>query len=230
MARPTDPEKLEALRARQAANSRAYRARKAALREELGTPKRARSAPSTEQAVIRAHEQRTAAKARRNQIVGELTSARNPAVKIYTPRDVPTAPANIPDTAPKRRQRIKVIRENARAQELVNIGRRRKDEIPRTLEYDNRRHSILDNLKGVPDGLARFQKATARMAKVSQQTLGIYLTYEGGEGDFQSALQLLAYPNGQDMDEALGRIETMADQLERAETLYGPKAAGRLRI
>lgn len=230
MARPTDPDKLAALRARQAANSRAYRARKAEQRAALNTPPTPRKAPSTEAAVVRAHEQRAAAKARRNQIVGTLTSARNPAVNIYTPRDVPTAPAAIPDTAVKRRQRIKVIRENAQAQQLVNIGRRRKQEIGDLLRYDPRAESITENLRNIPDGLARFRKATARLSKVSQQTLGIFLTYEGGEGDLQSSLTQLAYPKGSDLEDALGRVESLADQVEKAESLYGPRAVGRLRI
>ena len=230
MARPTDPEKLAALRARQAANSRAYRARKAAERAALGTPPRVRQPPSSEQAVVRAHEQRAAAKARRHEIVGKLTSARNPAVTIYTPRDVPTAPAAIPDTPAKRRQRIKVIRENAKAQELVNIGRRRKQEISDLLNYDPRAESITENLRQIPNGLDRFRKATARISKASIQTLGIFLTHEGGEGDLQSSLTQLAYPKGSDMEDALGRIETLADQIETAEQLYGPRAVGRLRI
>lgn len=230
MARPTDPEKLAALRARQAANSRAYRARKAQARAELGTPPKPRRAPSTEQAVIRAHEQRAEARARRHRIVGTLTSARNPAVNIYTPRDAPTAPANIPDTAPKRRQRIKVIRENSRAQQLVEIGRNRKSGIANVLDEDGRAENIIENLSDVPDGLPRLKRAIARMSSVSMQTLGIFLTYEGGEGDFQSALSQMAYPQGTDVEDALGRVEALADQLERAETLYGPKAAGRLRI
>ena len=179
---------------------------------------------------MRAHEQRAAAKARRHQVVGELTSARNPAVKIYTPRDVPTAPAAIPDTPAKRRQRIKVIRENAKAQQLVNIGRRRKQEIGDILNYDPRSESITENLKNIPNGVARFRAATARMSKASIQTLGIFLTHEGGEGDLQSALTQLAYPKGSDLEDALGRVETLADQLEKAEGLYGPSAVGRLRI
>lgn len=230
MARPTDPTELAALRARQAANSRAYRARKAAARAELGTPPRVRQAPSSEQAVARAHEQRAAAKARRHEVVGQLTSARNPAVKIYTPRDVPTAPAAIPDTAAKRRQRIKVIRENAKAQQLVNIGRRRKQEISDLLRYDPRSESITENLKQIPNGIERFRAATTRISKASIQTLGIFLTHEGGEGDLQSSLTQLAYPKGSDMEDALGRVETLADQVEKAEQLYGPRAVGRLRI
>lgn len=230
MARPTDPAELAALRARQAANSRAYRARKAAARAEMGTPPRVRQAPSSEQAVIRAHEQRAAAKARRYEIVGKLTSARNPAVTIYTPREAPTAPALIPDTAAKRRQRIKVIRENAKAQQLVNIGRRRKREIADVLRYDPRAESITENLKQIPDGLERFRRATARLSAVSMQTLGIFLTHEGGEGDLQSSLTQLAYPRGSDLEDALGRVESLADQVEKAEQLYGPRAVGRLRI
>lgn len=162
--------------------------------------------------------------------MGELTSARNPAVKIYTPREAPTAPATIPDTAAKRRQRIKVIRENADAQKLANIGRRRKSEIGDFTRKDPRAESIVENLKKIPGGLERFQKATARLAAVSQQTLGIFLTYEGGEGDLQSSLTQIAYPKGGDAEDALGRIETLADTAERAESLYGPRAVGRLRI
>lgn len=136
----------------------------------------------------------------------------------------------MPDTPAKRRQRIKVIRENARAQQLVSVGRRRKAEIGDTLKRDPRAESIIEHLKQIPNGRARFEAATARMAKVSMQTLGIFLTYEGGEGDFQSALTQLAYPKGSDLEDALGRVESLADQLEKAEGLYGPRAAGRLRI
>ncbi len=229
MARPTDPEKLAALRARQAANSARYRARKAAERNPEAAPgPRLRAAPATEAAVVRAHEARAAARAKRNEVVAGLTSARNPAVKIHTPREFPSAPAAIPDTAAKRRQRVKVIRANMDAQKLTNIGRRRKAELADIMGTDPRADAIRANLSS--DQIARLQTAAGRMSSVSQQTLAIYFQYEGGEGELQSALTQMAYPRGSDIEDMLGRIESMADLVEQAETLYGPKAVGRLRI
>lgn len=228
MARPTDPAALAALRARQAANSRAYRARKAAANVAPPDAPKVRKAPSSEAAVQRAHEQRAAAKERRNLIVGELPSARNPRVKIFTPRADSVAPASIPDTEAKRRQRIRVIRENAKAQQLTGIGRQFKNRLADILDTDPRGESIRKNLS--KSQLARFEAAIATMRGASQQTLGIYLQYEGGAGDFESALTQIAYPGQADAEDALGRIESMADNLEKAEGLYGPSAVGRLRI
>lgn len=222
MTRPTDPEKLAALRARQAANSRAYRERKRREREARNEPPKPRQPPSSEDAVRRAHEARAAALHRRNEVVSNLPSARNPRVNIYTPREVPTAPAAMPDTPAKRRQRIKVIRENTQASKLQNVGRNRKAEIARTMVDDPRAEEIRKNLDA--GQLARFQAALSKITSVSQQTLGIYLRYEGGEGDFQSALTQLAYPKEQDPEDALGRVETLAERIERAEGLYGPAA------
>lgn len=148
-------------------------------------------------------------------------------MKIHTPRDIPTAPANIPGTAPARRQRIKVLREHTNAQKLQNVGRERKRTIAATLSNDPRAGSLRENLSKVPGGVARFQAAVKRMSGVSQQTLAIFMQYEGGEGDFQSALTQIAYPKATDVEDSLGRIETLAEQLERAEGLYGPKALGK---
>lgn len=233
MARPTDPAKLAALRARQAANSRAYRARKAAERAVSNpepAPRRKASAPSSEQAVQRIHQQRAEARTRRFQVVGGLTSARNPRVSIYTPREAPTAPATVPVTPAARRQRIKVIRELTNAQKLQNVGRNAKARVRDILDQDGRADSIRENLSKIGGGQARFDAAIAKLSSVSQQTLAILFQYEGGEGDFQSALTQLAYPREQDPDDALGRIETLAEVAQRGELLYGPKAVGRLRV
>ena len=232
MARPTDPDKLAALRVRQAANSRAYRARKAASAapayHTTPPPPKVRQAPSSEAAVRRAHEQRANARERRHKIVGELTSARNPSVKIYTPREPPTAPAGIPDTPGKRRERIKRIRDNAKGQQLVAVGREFKKTLPGLLRNDPRGEAIRDRL--TRDQYTRLQGSLARMGKASIQTLGIYLQYEGGSGDFQSTLTRLAYPGDSDVEDHLGQMDAMADNLEKAEGLYGPRAVGRLRI
>jgi hypothetical protein len=240
VARPTDPEKLAALRARQAANSRAYRARKAAERDGITPPTpgtntsdptpRRRALPSSEAAVQRAHEMKAAARARRHEIVAGLTSARNPRVNIYTPREQPVTPAPMPDTAPKRRQRIKSIRERADAEKLQNIGRQRKAHYGDILANDPRADQMRKNL--TRGQLARVTAVSNRLGRASQQTLAIFLQYEGGEGEIQSVLQQLAYPgqDAADVDDNLDRLEFLADTVERAETLYGPRAVGRLRI
>jgi hypothetical protein len=254
VARPTDPVKLAELRARQAANSRAYRARKAAERaaEPPGTPgnrgnepaPRRRAQPSSEDAVRAAHDQKAAAAARRNEAIGGryeiidgkptriggLTSARNPAVKIHVPFQPDRAPAAMPDTAAKRRARIKAIRDRTAAEKLENIGRARKAHYSDILANDPRADQIRKNLNA--EQLARVNAVSKRIKKASQQTLAIYLTYEGGEGELQAALQQLSYPgsDGGDIEDNLSRLENIADTLDRAESLYGPKAAGRLRI
>lgn len=235
MARPTDPEKLAALRARQAENSRNYRKRKAEERARTrpAVPQK-RQTPATEAAVVRAHEQRAQAQARRNEVISQLPSARNPRVNIYTPRPPETAPATIPETEARRRQRIKVIKENTEAKKLQNIGRRRKVEIGDTLAYDTRAKEIRSHLEsaGGEGFVHRFKDATRRIGGVSQQALAIFLQYEGGEGDLQSALTQIAYPGKDDgaVEDALERIESLAEYAERANTLYGPSAVGRLRI
>lgn len=153
-------------------------------------------------------------------------------MNIYTPREIPTAPAAIPESAARRRQRIKVLRENTEAQRLQNVGRRRKAEISDFERHDPRAETIMENLRahGGQEFVSRFRAATKSLAGVSQQTLAILLQYEGGEGDFQSALTQIAYPKSSDVEDALGRIEVLAETAQRAEGLYGPKAVGRLRI
>lgn len=235
MVRPTDPAELAALRARQAANSRAYRARKAAAaRGETPPPRQRKQPAATASAVERAHQARAAALAQRNKLVRSFTSARNPEVKVWTPQEPDRIPAAlVPDTEGKRRQRIKVLRENTAAKRLQAVGRRRKDELRTAFgdkaadDKDPRADVIRKHLD--ESQMGRLRSALGKLEKLSQQTLAIFMDYEGGEGDLHSALSQIAYPGDTDVEDAIGKIESLAEHGQRAEQFYGPKAVGRLR-
>jgi hypothetical protein len=79
--------------------------------------------------------------------------------------------------------------------------------------------------------MARFQQASRRIAGVSAQALAILFKYEGGQGDYSSALErILSSPESRDVEEGLDKMEALAELAERAGKLYSPARIGRLNV
>ena len=226
-----------------AANSKAYRVRVAAAKFGVDVPtqfalkrpamyrppavvpgaspaavkrsQRAASAKSAQAAAVRASGRASAARAARAEAVGRLPQARNPEAKIFTARPVTR---KVADGA-----KAESIRERAKAEKVRAVGKRLKADF-RSGEFGGGVAAKLD-----PEELARFNKALARMGKVSDQALGVFNNYEGGSGDLESIISSIHYPAGDSSkDEALTRLEAMAEGVERAESLYGSKAVGKI--
>lgn len=165
---------------------------------------------------------------RRAAIVGELPSARNPSVNIYVPREAPRGPATTPKKPSEQRRRVEALRQNAQAQKLQAVGRARKQTIQAELTTGSRADNLNANLNRSQK--ARFKAATSKITGISQQALAILFQYEGGQGDYQSAIDQISYPNELDIEDSLGRLEALAETAGRAEQLYGPRMIGRLRV
>ena len=178
--------------------------------------KKVASVQAGQAAAARASAKATSARAARAAAVGKFPQARNPGAKIFTPRPV--------DRAVAVGARADAIRGRENASKVRAVGKRIKDEF-KTGDYGD----VADKLD--PEELARFRKALKQMAKASDQAVGIFNTYEGGASDLGSIVSALHYPApGGSVDEALTRLEVMADAVTKADTLYGPKAVGRIDV
>ena len=178
--------------------------------------KKVAAVASAQAAAVRSSGRATEARAARANAVGKLPQARNEAARIFTPRPL--------DRAVAVGASADAIRSRERAAKVRAVGKRLKAEF-KTGDYGD----VTGKLD--PEELARFRAALAKMAKVSDQAVGIYNNYEGGASDLGSIVSALHYPPpGGSLDEALTRLEVMADAVTRADELYGPKAVGRLDI
>lgn len=247
MARPTDPAKLAAYLARQAANSRAYRARKAA--EKTGKPVApefkqkapARYRPPTVSGPIeRAFEAKSEAAARRREILRQLPSARNPEVRLrIAPADDRALPAG-PIKRETKERRAQALRDSAKAQKLQSVGKAQKQRLLEAWTDGPAAWAVQTKAEGghlTPQQRARFIAASERIASKSQQTLAILFGYDHGAGQYSAVIERIVYPNDLDIEAAIVDMETLAGYADTAEQLYGPRAikqrfggTGRLRV
>lgn len=218
-----------------AAASKRYRARKAAEREGRPTPPEvaprrlaAYHPPKVSGAVARASATAAFSRSSRAATIESLPSVRNPAVTIYVPREPTRMPAARKTKAGQARQ-AEAIRERAAAEKLQTIGRSRRFQLEYELFGGQNAERLQDAM--TRNEQARFQKASRRIAGIPQQALAILFDYEGGAGDYSSAIErILSSPESRDVEEGLGKLEALADLAERAGQLYSPRAIGRLTV
>lgn len=220
MARPTDPAKLAALRARQARNSAAYRARKAAA-------KVGRVAPPDINIVQRAQREAQSLRERRAAVISSLPDIRNPRVTLRPPEQTPRA-ATVRKTRLGQQTQASRIRERANSERLQAIGRARQAQLRSELEHDPTGR-LRENMTS--DQRRRFLELSDQIASGSRQSLAILFDYAGGQGLYSSALErILASPESRDVEEGLAILEQLAGDARKAAIEYAPSRIGRLNV
>ena len=239
--RKPSPPKTDAYRARQAANSRAYRARKSAERNGVdvapqfqlqrsaqyhppripaGAGKRETArikATASRQSMLTAAE-RASARAQgereaRARVIGRLPQGRNAEGEIFIPRPLKRrVPANADAT---------VIRRKAASEKLQAVGRGLKRDFkskPGTTYADvERRLSRRE--------FAKFRGYMERLSALSNQALAIYFHHEGGSGMLDSVITGILYPpDGGSPADALKRLDRIVKEAEQGEANYGEEA------
>lgn len=227
-------DRLARRRAQNAAAAKRYRDRKRAERQGSAIPEGSglRAAPvyrpTTPGTVGRASSYAETLRQRRAEIIGGLESVRNPEVTIYLPRTPGRALARRTTQAGQRRQ-ADAIRERADAQRIQNVGRRRREQLRDELDHGPLSERLQEALNGSDQ--RRFREASRRIAAIPLQALALLFDFEGGQGDYSSAIErLVASPGSRDVDEGLAKLEGLADLAERAGRLYAPSRIGRLSV
>lgn len=235
MARPTDPAKLAAYRARQAVNAANYRARLKAAK--LGTPVPAQAVrkraanyrpPMVRGAVERAQATAAQQRAERDALIGSLPDIRNPRVNF---RPIERTERGLPERKSWRgRQRqAQAIRERSAAGRLQEVGRARKEQLVNELRsgsQSERLQSAMDS-----EQQRRFQYLSEKIAKGSQQSVALLFDYAGGQGDYSAAIEMIiGSPESRDVEEGLDRLERLAELAGKAASAYAPSTIGRLRV
>lgn len=229
-----EQERLEHRRARQAANSKAYRARQKAAGPD--TPKR--NTRSTSGRLIsgyqvqpgniaeRAFEFKKAALARQRDALRGLPDIRNPEVSI---RISETEARGLPKRYSREglERQAKAIRDSVKAQKLEAVGSARKRQLVSELAENDRLYEALAN----DSNRARFQALSNRIAKATGQSLAILFQHLEGQGLYTGALDRIeGSPESRDVQEGLAMLEELAEQSEKADAAYAPRAIGRLRV
>jgi len=220
MAKPTDPDALAALRARQRRNSAAYRARKKAAQA-------GRAAPPDAGIVERALRQARELRERRAAVISSLPDVRNPRVRLR-PGEVTERAAEIRTTRRGQMTQAQRIRDRANAERLQAIGRSRRDQLVSELERDSTGR-LYDAM--TREQRADFQRYSEEIARGSQQSIAILFEYAGGQSVYSSALErILASPESRDVEEGLAMLAYLAEQARSAAVMYSPSRIGRLSV
>lgn len=198
----------------------------------MADPKTPRGATVSQ--VARAAAAAAANRAAKAAIIESLPSVRNPEVSVHVPRDAAkgrrsSAELSVRKTPAGRARQAEAIRERAAAEKLQSIGKARKFQ----MEYELFGGQSADRLQAAMTNsqMARFQQASRRIASVSAQALAILFEYEGGQGDYNSALErILSSPESRDVEEGLDKLEGLAELAERAAKLYAPSRVGRITV
>lgn len=237
MARPTDPEKLAALRARQAEASKRYRARSRSIAEGVGVPvavqrrTQPRAQPGNQRIVERAVEAAAALRTGRAAFLAQLPNVMNPLANIRPPAEWKRGLPNLKmKSVSGQLNAARRIRDNENAKRINNLGRNQSRNVRNELESGPQSQRLNENL-ATDANKARFLAATDKISSISQQALGILFFHTGGRDLYFSALEsILGSPESRDVEGGLQRLEMLADKAVEADRLYAPKAIGRVRF
>lgn len=221
MARPTDPAKLAALRARQAAASAAYRARQR-VAQASRVPRG--GLPHGAGIVKAAQAHAESLRDRRAEILTNLPDVRNPAVTI---RPIERTKREAPPKRTKAAQQrtAAAIRERANAEKIAAIGKARKDQ----LRIELTDGSISEQLQEM-DAMdrARFRELAERISAGSAQSIGILFEHTGGQKIYSAAIERILYKTSR--EEGFDMLEMLAEYAEAAAKLYAPSRIGRITV
>ncbi len=218
----------EARRARQRANSAAYRARQKAA----ATTKKLRGAtPHGGGVVQKAQADARAIREERERILRQLPhamsiDAENPPERAARIRPIiDTGRAEGPTVKTKRAQqnRAAAIRERVNAERLQGVGKRRKADLIIELTDGPISEELQEMSKG---DRIRFQELVERIASGSNQSTAILFEHAGGQKLYSAAIERIRYkPHRRDGFELL---EQLANYAETAAEIYSPAAMKRL--
>jgi len=225
MARPTDPEKLAALRARQAAASAAYRARQRAAKGQPVT----RGPSAHGGGIVKAAQQYAEGlRSRRDEILRQLPLVQNPKANIRPKERRPRIAPPRKSKAGQQRQ-ARAIRDRANAERLQPLGKARKAQLVTELYDGPQSERLTETMNG--EQRRRFQRLSEIIASGSAQSVAILFEHTGGQSLYTGALdRILASPESRDVEEGLDMLETLAEYAQDAARLYAPSRIGRLTI
>lgn len=238
MATPSDPAKRAAYLARKAKNQRDYVARQRAAKASTppsnvtGRYQQSRKAGyvSGQGIAERAAREAYEARERRAAVIKSLPDIRNPGqdVTIRVP-EAGKRGLNIPERRTREgfERQAKRLRDAERASKLQAVGKARQSQLRWELAENDQVHANL----ATAENRARFQELSERIAKTSQQALALLFNHLEGQGDYNSAIErVIGSPKSRDVEEALQKLEALADRADQAELAYSPKAIGKLRV
>ncbi len=124
-------------------------------------------------------------------------------------------------TRPAQLESAQRIRDHSNATRLAVIGKERKAQLELELHYgaDSDRYET----EFTPEQQHRFQELSERIAGISHQALGILFAQQGGQDDYNAALERMkGSPDSVDVEEGLNMLETLAELAEVANRHYSP--------
>lgn len=212
----------DARRARQRANSAAYRARQKAAAQT----KKPRGAQPHGGGVVRAaQEYAETLRQTRAEILAQLPDVRNPAANIRPMERTGRAEGPPVKTKAAQVARAKAIRDRANAERLQGIGRARKN----SLAVELTDGPISEQLQEMnPDQRRRFRDLTERITRGSAQAVAILFEHAGGQKLYSAAIERILYKASR--EEGFDMLETLAEYAEDAARLYAPSRIGRLNV
>lgn len=218
----------EQRRARQRANSAAYRARQKAA----AATKKARGAqPHGGGIVAKAQADAQALREARLNVLRQLPHAmsvtpEHPAERAARIRPIiDTGRTEGPPVKTKAAQqrRAAAIRTRANAERLQGIGRRRRNDL--RLELTD--GPISEELQEMsPEDRRRFAELTDRIASGSAQSIAILFEHAGGQKLYSAAIERIRYKA--DRASGFDLLEALAEYAETAAELYSPAAMRQL--
>lgn len=238
MARTTDPEKLAALRAREAVNARAYRARQKEAREATPPPnvtgryqqsRKPEYVPGTG-LLQRAYREVQAARVKQDSVIRSLPDIRNTTKRVAI--RVPERPETSLNLAGIRTRKgmetaAKRLRDEHKSTQLQGFGKSKRQQLRTELTHGPVAEMLQENMNREQQD--RFQRLSERIAKPSNQAVAILFKHLGGAGTYDSIISKLLYPKDSSIDDSLDRLEELADQADRADKTYSPAAIRRER-
>lgn len=212
-------------------NKANQRARDRAAAAGKPTPRKVASYPARASAAREADKYRRAAEARLN-VLRQLPSVNNvehPEVGLSSlGSPVSFTPAKRVGRLSPARQ-AEAIRDLARSQKLVEVGRGRREQL-RT-ELTDSEQSWQYGRYMSPEQQQRFQDLSNKIASIPLQAIGILFDYENGAETYHSAIgRLTGSPDSVDVEEGLDILAGLAEVAERAGKMYAPRAIGNLNV
>ena len=217
-----EEDRTEARRARQRANSQAYRLRQ---RDAASTQLPRGAKPHGGGVVKHAQEQAERLRQARANVLAQLPDVRNPAANIRPMERTGRAEGPPVKTRAAQERRAKAIRDRANAERLQGIGRARKN----SLNVELTDGPISEQLQEMsPDQRSRFRELTQRITKGSAQSVAILFEHAGGQKLYSAAIERILYKASR--EEGFDMLETLAEYAEDAARLYAPSRIGRLNV
>jgi hypothetical protein len=162
-------------------------------------------------------------------VIGSLPSIRDPEANLYVPREFTGRYQPEKKRADARARQAEAIREKARGEKIVALGRSRRLQLETDLLIGPNADRMAELM--TREQQTRFQQYSRQIASISYQALGILFAYAGGQQDYNSAIErILSSPESRDVEDALAKMKNLAMLAQRAEATYSPRAIGKITV